>query len=224
MEEYEINPAKWQVGSFARAVYNQPSTRYVKTSTMNPCSEIPASIFKTGDIVKLKTGTAPQRVVKVLWSAINNRIEIKCEYLNYRKELDYRPETDYEIYTETTKEQPKELPMKGKLFQTLDGSVYGEGLVIDGDGKYVLKLNNGEYRAYTPAELKRVMPFTFDVVFNGMSGKKYSYLGTAGSVAVGDILMEVNDFTIARVVAVGTESDAATKTFSGTKLLTAPLV
>ena len=90
-------------------------------------------------------------------------------------------------------------------------------------GKYVLKLNNGDYKAYVPWELKRVMPFTFDVVFNGMSTKRYSYLGTAGAVAVGDILMEANDFTIARVVAVGTESDAATKTFSGVKLLTAPL-
>ena len=223
MEEYEINPADWQVNSFARAVYNQPSRRYGKTATMNPCSEIPASTFKVGDIVKLKTGTAPQRVVKVLWSAIHNRIEIKCEYLNSRKEFDFRPETDYEIYTETTKEQPKEHPMKGKLFQTLDGSVYGEGLVIDGDGKYVLKLNNGEYKAYAPSELKRVMPFTFDVIFNGMSGKRYSYLGTAGSVAVGDILMDSKDFTIARVVATSTESDAATKTFDGVKLSATPL-
>lgn len=223
MEE-ENNSTNWQVGSFARAVYNQPSRRYGKTATMNLCSEIPASTFKPGDIVKLKTGTAPQRVIKAAWSAMLNRIEIKCEYLNSNKNLDFRAETDYELYTETNKEQPKELPMKNKLFQTLDGSVYGEGLVIDGDGKYVLKLNNGEYRAYAPTELKRVMPFTFDVIFNGMSGKSYSYLGTVGSVAVGDILMDSKDFTIARVVAVGTESDAATKVFSGVKLLTAPLV
>ena len=224
MEEVEFNPSEWQTNSFARAVYNQPSRRYGKTATVNPCSEIPASIFKPGDIVKLKTGTAPQRVIKALWSTLNYRIELKCEYLNSNKNLDYRPETDYEIYTETPKEQPKELPMKGKLFQTLDGSVYGEGLVIDGDGKYVLKLNNGDYKAFMPAELKRVMPFTFDVIFSGMSGKSYSYLGTAGSVAVGDLLMDSKDFTIARVVAVGTESDAATKTFAGVKLLTAPLV
>lgn len=222
-EEVEFNPSEWQTNSFARAVYNQPSRRYGKTATMNPCSEIPAGIFKVGQLVKLKTGTAPQRVLKVLYSITMQRVEIKCEYLNSRKELDFRPETDYEIYIETRPDQPKEHPMKGKLFQTLDGSVYGEGLVIDGDGKYVLKLNNGDYKAFQASELKRVMPFTFDVVFNGMSGKSYSYLGTAGSVAVGDILMEANDFTIARVVAVGTESDAATKTFKGVKLVTAPL-
>lgn len=223
-EELEFIPSEWQTNSFARAVYNQPSKRYSKTATMNPCSEIPAGNFTIGQIVKLKTGTAPQRVVKVLYSIAMQRVEIKCEYLNSRKELDFRPETDYEIYIETRPDQPKEHPMKGKLFQTLDGSVYGEGLVIDGDGKYVLKLNNGDYKAFMPGELKRVMPFTYDVVFNGMSGKHYSYLGTAGSVEVGDILIEANDFTIARVVAVGTESDNATKTFKGFKLVTAAIV
>jgi hypothetical protein len=223
-EEYEFNPSDWQVGSFARAVYSQSPKRFGKTATMNLCSEIPAGVFKVGQLVKLKSGTSPQRVVKVKWSESMWRVEIKCEYLRSNKDLPFRPETDYEIYIETRPDQPKEHPMKGKLFQTLDGSVYGEGLVIDGDGKYVLKLNNGDYKAFAAAELKRVMPFTFDVVFNGMSGKSYSYLGTAGSVAVGDILMEANDFTIARVVAVGTESDAATKTFKGMKLVTAPLV
>lgn len=219
-EEVKFNPSEWQTNSFARAVYNQPSRRYGKTATIASTH----SEFSVGQIVKLKTGTAPQRIVKIMWSDIYQRTQIKCEYLNSRKELDFRPETDYEIYIETRPDQPKEHPMKGKLFQTLDGSVYGEGLVIDGDGKYVLKLNNGDYKAFAADQLKRVMPFTFDVVFNGMSGKSYSYLGTAGSVAVGDILMEANDFTIARVVAVGTESDAATKTFKGVKLVTAPLV
>ena len=227
---FEISP-HWSPNSFGAAVAtsnsktistvsNQPSRRYV---TINPCSEIPVSKFKPGDIVKLRTGTAPQRVLKALWSTLNNRTEIKCEYLNSRKELDFRAETDYEIYIETKPEQPKELIMKNKLFQTLDGSVYGEGLVIDGDGKYVLKLNNGEYRAFAADQLKRVMPYTFDVIFNGMSGKRYSYLGTSGEVAVGDILMDSKDFTIARVVAVGTESEAATKTFEGVKLQTMPL-
>ena len=210
--ELELSP-----NSFARAVsYSAPSRRYGKTASQSATSYNP--MFKVGDIVKLKTGTAPQRVVKVLCG------EIKCEYLNSRKELSFRPEADYELYTETTKEQTKEDPMKGKLFQTLDGIVYGEGLVIDGDGKYVLKLNNGDYKAFTAAELKRVMPFTFDVVFNGMSNKRYSYLGKAGSVEVGDILMDAKDFTIARVVAVNTESDAATKNFEGVKLKAEALV
>jgi hypothetical protein len=223
-EEVEFNPSEWQTNSFARAVYNQPSRRYGKTSALEKQSATNyTSMFEVGQIVKLKTGTAPQRVVKILYSITMQRVEIKCEYLDYRKELDFRPEADYEIYIETRPDKSKEDPMKGKLFQTLDGSVYGEGLVIDGDGKYVLKLNSGDYKAFAPAELKRVMPYTYDVVFNGMSNKRYSYLGKAGSVEVGDILIEANDFTIARVVAVGTESDAATKKFTGFKLVTAAL-
>ena len=211
---------EYELGSFARAIYDRPYTAYRMTSLLTKQT----SEFSVGQLVKLKTGTAPQRVVTVRYNTTSQRVEIKCEYIKSRKELDFRPETDYEIYIETKPEQTKEHPMKGKLFQTLDGSVYGEGLVIDGDGKYVLKLNNGDYKAFQASELKRVMPFTFDVVFNGMSNKRYSYLGTSGAVAVGDMLMEANDFTIARVVAVGTESDAATKTFSGVKLVTAPLV
>lgn len=211
---------EYEFGSFARAIVTYPR----QCSKTDYSMRGRRAMFSVGQLVKLKTGTAAQRVTEIQWNSKYQRIEIRCEYPSSRKMLDYRPETDYEIYIETRPEQPKEHPMKGKLFQTLDGSVYGEGLVIDGDGKYVLKLNNGDYKAFLPAELKRVMPFTFDVVFNGMSNKRYSYLGTAGAVAVGDILMEANDFTIARVVAVGTESDAATKTFAGVKLISTPLV
>lgn len=224
-EELELNPSKWQTNSFARAIYNQPSRRYGKTAALdNPTATNYKPMFQVGQIVKLKTGTAPQRVLKIVWNDAAFQYEIKCEYLNSRKDLDFRPETDYEIYTETKQENTKEHPMKGKLFQTLDGSVYGEGLVIDGDGKYVLKLNSGDYKAFAADQLKRVMPFTFDVIFNGMSNKRYSYLGKAGSVEVGDILMDAKDFTIARVVAVNTESDAATKNFEGVKLKAEALV
>jgi hypothetical protein len=219
---------EYEVGSFARAICNYP---YSRSIGMLPGSVVQkkytqgsAGSFTLGQIVKLKTGTAPLRITDARYSATVQCVEIQCEYVSSGKTTSFRNETDYEIYIETRPDQPKEHPMKGKLFQTLDGSVYGEGLVIDGDGKYVLKLNSGEYKAYLPGELKRVMPFTYDVVFNGMSGKSYSYLGTAGSVEVGDILIEANDFTIARVVAVGTESDNATKTFKGFKLVTAALV
>ena len=206
--------------SFAYAVksysYNVPSRRYEKAAMrMDLC---PVSI---GDIVTLKTGQAPQRVLEVRRTEFD--YEIRCEYLNSRKQLGFRPVSDYEINATKT-ETIKEDPMKGKLFQTLDGSVYGEGLVIDGDGKYVLKLNNGEYKAYASTELKRVMPFTFDAVYSGMAGKRYSFLGKAGSVEVGDILMDAKDFTILRVVAVGTESDSATKVFEGVKLKVEALV
>jgi len=218
---------EYEVGSFARAIYNHQSSRSIGhfpgSVVQKKYTQGSAGSFTLGQLVKLKTGTAPLRITDACYSDSMQRVEIKCEYLNSRKELDFRPEADYEIYIETRPDQSKEDPMKGKLFQTLDGSVYGEGLVIDGDGKYVLKLNSGDYKAFAPAELKRVMPYTYDVVFNGMSNKRYSYLGKAGSVEVGDILIEANDFTIARVVAVGTESDSATKKFTGFKLVTAAL-
>jgi hypothetical protein len=215
-----MEPEDFEIGPFAQAVeiysLKASADKYNKTPVM--------SLFSVGDIVKLKTGDAPQRVLETRWCKVRRVYTIRCEYLKSNKQLPFRPVSDYELYKPKTEpETIKEDPMKGKLFKTLDGTVYGEGLVIDGDGKYVLKLNNGDYKAFNAAELKRVMPFTFDVVFNGMSNKTYSYLGRAGSVEVGDILMDSKDFTIARVVAVGTESDAATKTFEGVKLVTAAL-
>lgn len=204
----------WQVNSFASAVrnHNQPSKRYNQV----PCK------FSVGDLVRLRGGQAPQRVVEVRDGY--GGYQIRCDYLTSRKQNAFRHEADFIAILDIDTETKEEDPMKGKLFQTLDGSVYGEGLVIDGDGKYVLKLNNGEYKAYASTELKRVMPFTFDAVYSGMAGKRYSFLGKAGSVEVGDILMDAKDFTILRVVAVGTESDSATKTFEGVKLKVEALV
>jgi hypothetical protein len=218
---------EYEVGSFARAIYNHQSSRSIGhfpgSVVQKKYTQGSAGSFTLGQLVKLKTGKAPLRITDARYSDSMQCVEIQCEYVSSGKTTSFRNEVDYEIYIETRPDKSKEDPMKGKLFQTLDGSVYGEGLVIDGDGKYVLKLNSGDYKAFMPAELKRVMPFTYDVVFNGMSGKSYSYLGKAGSVEVGDILIEANDFTIARVVAVGTESDAATKTFKGFKLVTAAI-
>ena len=77
--------------------------------------------------------------------------------------------------------------------------------------------DTGSYEAFTPDAIKRVMAFTFDVMFNGQS-KVYSYLGTEGEVAAGDLLL-TDDMSIARVMAVGTESETATKRFKGTKLV-----
>jgi hypothetical protein len=218
MDNEDFDPG-FEIGPFAQAVqlsYNYPVNTIIRSPT--------PSKFTVGDTVKLKTGDAPQRVLEIRWCKVTRNYTVRCEYLKSRKQLSFRSASDYELYKPENKtEVTKEDTMKGKLFQTLDGSVYGEGLVIDGDGKYVLKLNNGEYKAYASTELKRVMPFTFDVIFSGMNSKRYSYLGRVGSVEVGDVLMDSKDFTIARVVAVGTESDSATKAFEGVKLVTAPL-
>jgi len=110
-----------------------------------------------------------------------------------------------------------EKQMTAKLYKTVENGRYGEYKANDGDKLLLLMRDTGSYEAFTVDSIKRVMAFTFDVIFNGQ-GKVYSYLGTESEVATGDLLL-TDDMSFARVVAVGTESETATKRFKGTKLV-----
>jgi hypothetical protein len=174
--------------------------------------------FKPGDLVRLRTGTAPMKVIKV------STYNLICEYISSRKQLGYRDYNEFIAYeyknvakefNEST--EKKEKQMTAKLYKTLENGRYGEYKANDGDKLLLLMQDTGSYEAFTADSIKRVMAFTFDVIFNGQ-GKVYSYLGTEGEVATGDLLL-TDDMSFARVVAVGTESEAATKRFKGTKLV-----
>jgi hypothetical protein len=147
---------------------------------------------------------------------------IRCEYMSSRKQMAFRSQDDFVIYeADTAKEfnkivEKKETEMTVKLYKTVDGNRYGEYKANDGDKILLLMQDSNTYEAFTPDAIKRVMAFTFDVMFNGQ-GKVYSYLGTEGDVAAGDLLL-TDEMSIARVVAVGTESETATKRFKGVKL------
>lgn len=180
--------------------------------------------FKVGDIVRLKSGEAPQRVLEVKLN------QIRCEYISSRKQIGFRSVDDfvkYEYDVPNEEDKMEDYDMKDKLFKTLETNRFGTGLAIDSDGKYVLKMqDNGNFEAFSESELKRVMPYTFDVEFlSGSTNRanRYSYRGREGSVQLGDLLILEDSANIARVVAVNTESEAATKTFKGRKLQTVEL-
>lgn len=113
--------------------------------------------------------------------------------------------------------------MKGKLFKIKADGRYGMGLAINSKGEYVLEIKGtGELEAFAKKEVEVVMPFTFSVQFNGV-GTDYSYLGKEGSVQVGDLLLKTDGtkgITIAKVTAVDTKSEKATKYFEGVKIKT----
>lgn len=115
--------------------------------------------------------------------------------------------------------------MKGKLFQTKDGR-FGIGLAVNSQGEYVLEMKGtGDLVRFKKSELEVVMPFTYSVQFNGV-GTEYSYLGKEGSVQVGDLLLKTDGtkgITIAKVTAVNTKSEKATKYFDGVKIKTEAL-
>ncbi len=191
----------WRVNSFVTAIHKAKNT------------------FKVGDIVRLKSGTAPMKVTKIYQGT-----KIVCEYVSSRKQLGAREASDFVAYeyTSPAKEfnqtvEKEEKQMTAKLYKTVEKGRYGEYKANDGNKLLLLMQDTGSYEAFLPEEIKRVMAFTFDVMFNGQ-GKVYSYLGTEGEVSAGDLLLS-DDMSFARVVAVGTESETATKRFKGTKLV-----
>jgi hypothetical protein len=115
--------------------------------------------------------------------------------------------------------------MKGKLFQTKDGR-FGIGLAVNSAGKYVLEMKGtGDLVAYDKSEVELVMPFTYNVQFNGV-GTEYSYLGKEGTVKVDDLLLKTDGskgIVIAKVTAINTKSEKATKYFDGVKIVTESL-
>jgi hypothetical protein len=147
---------------------------------------------------------------------------IYCEYLSSRKQLGFRSQDDFVLYEANTAKElndksiKKETKMTVKLYKTVDGNRYGEYKANDGDKTLLLMQDSNTYEAFSADQIKRVMAFTFDVMFNGQS-KVYSYLGTEGDVEAGDLLL-TDEMSIARVVAIGTESESATKRFKGVKL------
>ena len=190
--------------------------------------------FKVGDTVVLKSGVAPQIVNKVMGD------KIRCNYLTSRRETQFRSMSDFIPYLAangTSKTEAifkdninvkteKEEIMTTKLYKVLTNDVggkerYGEWKANDGDKFILMMSDSGAYEAFEKDKLKRVMDFTYDVMFHG-TGRVYSYKGTEGEVAVGDILLD-DGMAIVKVIAINTESETATKYFNGVKLNTTAL-
>jgi hypothetical protein len=174
-----------------------------------------------GDRVRLGFGTRPLIVESVYG---NDKVSARYEHSGGM--ISYRHMSEF-VRIDGNNEQKGNTTMKGKLFQTKEPNPrFGIGLAINSTGKYVLEMKgSGDLEAFDKREVEVVMPFTFSVKFNGQ-GTEYSYLGKEGSVSVGDLLLKTDDtkgITIAKVVAVDTKSEKATKYFEGVKLATTPL-
>lgn len=209
--------------SFRNAMYTYGNTRSTRFpgKILSPCQEIYA--FNSGDLVKLRTGTAAIKITDIRANPYRYP-DIRGIYVNCKKIVEWKSSQYFEPYIEENKIERFE--MKNKLFATRSEPVrYGKGVTEIETGKYLLEMSDTKnYEAFDMSAIKLVVPYSYSVIFNGMNGKEYQYRGKEGTVAVNDLLMDAKDFTIARVVAINTESEAATKEFNGVKLLTAPIV
>lgn len=174
---------------------------------------------RVGDIVRKKYGSKHILVVQEFGNHFYGR------YVDSNASTG-RLHTNEVVHVNDTVEAKGKDGMKGKLFKILANDQYGIGLAVDSTGKYVLEMKDGSgILAFDKKEVELVMPFTFSVQFNGI-GTEYSYLGKEGTVKVGDLLLKTDGtkgITIAKVTAVNTRSDKATKYFDGVKVVTEPL-
>jgi hypothetical protein len=179
--------------------------------------------FAIGDRVRLRNG----KNTLVIESISGTGKSLDARYEHSGGLLSYRNSNEFVKVDDDDNEQKGTMTMKGKLFQTKEiNPRFGIGLAINSTGKYVLEMKGtGDLEAYNKTDIEVVMPFTYGVKFDGQ-GTEYAYLGKEGMVAVGDLLLKMDGtkgITIAKVVAVDTKSEKATKYFDGVKLVTTPL-
>ena len=119
--------------------------------------------------------------------------------------------------------------MESTLYKWMvDGNVvYGKRLAVDG-GKLVIKrTDTGALDIMNVSDVVEVLPYTVAIKYNQI-GKTYHFHAVEGELAVGDLVLVEDAFTIVIVTAVNTNSRIATKALTGyvltgAKPLTAPV-
>jgi len=110
-----------------------------------------------------------------------------------------------------------------KLYQTTEQTPrFGVLLATNSMGKLVLEMKGtGIVETFEKAEVEEVKPYTVSIKFQD-SSNEYQYLSRKGDVEKGDMILVDGNGHMAKVIAVDTKSDRATKELKGRKVLTAP--
>ncbi len=181
--------------------------------------------FKLGDIVRLKSGTSPQRVFGID-EGLHGVVALKTQYLSYGEcdardiaVIKWRRATDYVLFDEKT--STTETTEMAKLYEIKaeDGATtrYGTFLAHNSAGKIVLEIKGtGAVEAFDPDQIEEVRPFTIDVL--DANGQRSSYSTVKGLVDVGDHL--IIHRKIYRVMKVDSKSSTAVPLGEAVKLNT----
>ena len=155
-------------------------------------------MLQVGDIVRLKTGKSPQKVIEVDRSR-KLRV-IRAQYLSRMHNHDrprWRDESDYILIHE------KEPEPMNQLYQTIDAPPrFGTRIATNSKGQYVLEMKdqNGGVEAFHPHSLEEVMPFTIELsLLGGDRSTSKSIVAHEGQVEKDEILLELNTGQIWRV-------------------------
>lgn len=185
---------------------------------MTPCP------FRTGDIVVLKTGTAPQSVVDTKFE--NGGWWIRARYFDWFEKRDevtrkWRIASDYKPYNNLYIEQENS-PMP-KLYQTLETTPrFGTLLAKNSVGQLVLEMKgSNQVEAFERDKVEEVKPYTI-LVEDIHTNAVLHFTCAKDKVIEGDfILLDIGRFV--RVKAINTGYAGQVNELKGRKLLTQEL-
>lgn len=169
------------------------------------------SKFQVGDVVVKLNGTSPARVTYISGTYYH------CKYLVSGGTM-YDYESNLKLYeTEAMSTDNKTL----YSFTKEDGTVaYGDHIGTNSQNLYLIEeKGTGSIHIRDKADLEEVLPYTFSAK---MGNNETFYVGTPGTVQVGDILLYTGSSSpqIAVVTAIDTKSKNARSKFKGAKIVT----
>jgi hypothetical protein len=180
------------------------------------------TLIKLGDIVRLTGGTKPMLVIWI-GDTSSNFYNIRARYVHSGQQVS-RNSRDFVLVKDENSKDTNTVAldkMKGRQYRysANDMDNIGIGLAIDSSGNYVLETDSGGVVSFSPLLLKKIVPFTFEVVYLQSQNVPVTYIGDVGSVKVGDYLVrDGKTFSLCFVKAIDTENDNATKRFVGKRL------
>jgi len=199
--------------------------------------------FKTGDKVRLKTGSSPIQVLEVdyfdcaspkttprwtkrSWST--NRRPMKGWYIRFQyfsslhygedQSRSWREADDFVFFDPQEEDIIVTAP---QLYQTMEEKPrFGTFLTKNSHGKIVLEMKgkDGEVEAFDPKDLEEVLPYTVALTrFNGgqNDGETRHYQFKQGLLKEDDVLVHLSTGALYRVTAVNTKQKTSRESKNG---------
>lgn len=165
--------------------------------------------FEVGDIVKLKTGFKPIKVLSVSNGRLFGR------YLSSSYETLPRNIEDFECYDQTHTGEDTVT----KLYEVKESentTTFATKLAVNSNSLWVMEeKGTGRVFTVTPSSAEEVMPYTISVKFFDTPHKKYDYLAEKGYFEPNQVFMS-DTGSLCYIVDVDTKSKVATKDFKPT--------
>jgi hypothetical protein len=170
--------------------------------------------FEKGDIVRLRKGKLPLRVVTCY--KITKRYDLM--YLHSEDMKYYVPESNIVAYEEQPEQKENQMT---QLYEFVDATTnttkFGTQLATNSEGKWVMEVKGtGEVLVIPAKDAKKVMPYTIGVKFE-QNGQEYHYLAEKGKYEQGQVFITNSlngNYQIAVIHRINTESDKANKEFT----------